>query len=115
MHGDYRPGVSRDGDYQRFVEFSAGNMHPGITGRFKSAEREKTVLLTRNGFGDFGGSGFDAAAMQKNQWQVTFSIGLATYRAAPGSVDESIKAADELMYHAKHNGKNTIRHAVLKT
>jgi diguanylate cyclase (GGDEF)-like protein len=52
--------------------------------------------------------------MQNNQWHVTFSIGLATYHSAPGSVDETIKAADELMYHAKHNGKNNIRQAVLK-
>lgn len=53
--------------------------------------------------------------MQKNQWRVTFSIGLATYHAVPDSVDETIKAADELMYHVKHNGKNNIRHAVIKT
>lgn len=53
--------------------------------------------------------------LQKNQWRVTFSIGLATFHLARGSVDEAIKAADELMYHVKHNGKNPIRHAVLKT
>ena len=52
--------------------------------------------------------------MQKNQWGVTFSIGVATYHSAPDSVDETIKAADELMYHVKHNGKNNIRQAVLK-
>ena len=52
--------------------------------------------------------------MQKKQWPVTFSIGLATYHAVPDSVEEAIKAADELMYHVKHNGKNNIRHAVLK-
>ncbi len=52
--------------------------------------------------------------MQKNQWQVTFSIGLATYHSIPDSVDETIKAADDLMYHVKHNGKNDIRHAVIK-
>ena len=53
--------------------------------------------------------------MQKNRWRVTFSIGLATYHTVPDSVDETIKAADELMYHVKHNGKNNIRHAVIKT
>jgi len=52
--------------------------------------------------------------MHKNQWGVTFSIGVATYHSAPDSVDEAIKAADELMYHVKHNGKNNIRQAVLK-
>ncbi len=53
--------------------------------------------------------------MQNNQWDVTFSIGLATYHSVPDSVDETIKAADELMYQVKHDGKNNIRHAVLKT
>lgn len=53
--------------------------------------------------------------MQKNQWRVTFSIGLATYHAAPDTVDEAIRAADELMYNVKHNGKNNIKHAVFKT
>jgi diguanylate cyclase (GGDEF)-like protein len=52
--------------------------------------------------------------MQKKQWRVTFSIGVATYHSAPDCVDETIKAADELMYHVKHNGKNNIRQAVLK-
>ncbi|MCB2148622.1 MAG: GGDEF domain-containing protein [Deltaproteobacteria bacterium] len=52
--------------------------------------------------------------MQKNQWGVTFSIGVATYHAAPDSVEETIKAADELMYQVKHNGKNNIRQAVFK-
>ena len=53
--------------------------------------------------------------MQRKQWQVTFSIGLATYHTMPDTVDESIKAADELMYQVKHNGKNDIRHAVITT
>lgn len=53
--------------------------------------------------------------MQENQWSVTFSIGLATYLSVPESVDEAVKAADELMYHVKHNGKNNISHAVIKS
>ena len=53
--------------------------------------------------------------MRKKQWRVTFSIGLATYHSVPDSVYETIKAADELMYHVKHHGKNNIRHAVIKT
>jgi len=51
--------------------------------------------------------------MQDNQWKVTFSIGVATYNAVPDSVEETIRAADELMYQVKHNGKNSIRHAVI--
>ena len=34
-----------------------------ITGRLKPAECVKGVRFTRDGFGDFGGSGFDAAAV----------------------------------------------------
>lgn len=44
--------------------------------------------------------------MQKNQWRMTFSIGLATLHVVPGTVEEAIKAADELLYHVKHNCKN---------
>ena len=63
MDGDYRPGMSRDIDAHRFVEFSAWNMQPGITVWFKPAERVKGMHLTGNGFGDFGGSGFNASAV----------------------------------------------------
>lgn len=52
--------------------------------------------------------------MRENHWQATFSIGLATYHSVPDSVDESINAADQLMYQVKRNGKNNIRHAVIK-
>jgi diguanylate cyclase (GGDEF)-like protein len=51
--------------------------------------------------------------MESNKWQVTFSIGLATYHSAPNSINETVKAADELMYQVKHNGKNNIKHAVI--
>ena len=53
--------------------------------------------------------------MKNQQWQVTFSIGVATYHSTPETVEETIRAADQLMYEVKHNGKNGIRHAVLKT
>jgi diguanylate cyclase (GGDEF)-like protein len=53
------------------------------------------------------------AIMARNKWHVTLSIGLATYRSTPNSIDETIKAADELMYQVKRNGKNNIRHAVI--
>jgi diguanylate cyclase (GGDEF)-like protein len=53
-------------------------------------------------------------AMQAKQWRVTFSIGVAIYHAAPDTVDETLKAADELMYQVKRDGKNDIRLAVLK-
>jgi diguanylate cyclase (GGDEF)-like protein len=53
--------------------------------------------------------------MKNQQWQVTFSIGVATYHSTPETVEETVRAADQLMYEVKHNGKNGIKHAVLKT
>ncbi|BBO81414.1 GGDEF domain-containing protein [Desulfosarcina ovata] len=52
--------------------------------------------------------------MRGKGWTVTFSMGLATYHSVPESVDETVRAADQLMYQIKHNGKNGIKHAVLK-
>ena len=52
--------------------------------------------------------------VDENRWPVTFSIGVATYHSVPENVEESIKAADRLMYQVKHDGKNDIRQAVLK-
>ncbi len=54
------------------------------------------------------------AALQKNGWPVTVSIGLATFVSPPGSTDEMMKKADELLYAAKHGGKNMIRQQVLE-
>ena len=53
------------------------------------------------------------AAMRARQWDVTFSIGVATYCTVPDSVDETIRAADALMYQVKHEGKDGIRQAVM--
>src|SRR5580658_148021 len=46
-------------------------------------------------------------AMARDHWPVTFSIGVATYGAAPATVDEMIAAADHLMYEAKRSAKGT--------
>ncbi len=54
------------------------------------------------------------AAMQRNGWQVGFSIGAATFLAAPASVDEMMARADALMYAAKREEKGTIRHGVFE-
>lgn len=48
--------------------------------------------------------------MQENQWKVTFSIGVATFIKSPNSVEDLIERADNLMYYAKHNGKNMVKH-----
>ncbi len=50
--------------------------------------------------------------MQLRGWPVTFSIGVLTCRAAPGSSDELISMADRLMYSVKNNGKDDARYSV---
>jgi len=49
---------------------------------------------------------------RRGGWPVTFSIGVVTFDAPPASVDEMLRAADELMYAAKRLGKNSVRHCV---
>ncbi len=46
-------------------------------------------------------------------WPVTLSMGAAIYLHPPESVNEMIKSADRLMFLAKNDGKNMIKHAVL--
>jgi len=50
--------------------------------------------------------------MQRNQWEVTFSIGVITLLGSSLSIDEVIHKADQLMYIAKTEGKNKIRFGV---
>ncbi len=45
-------------------------------------------------------------------WNVTMSIGLLTCATPPDSSDHALRRADELMYRAKSEGKNTVRHEV---
>lgn len=47
-------------------------------------------------------------SMRKNQWPVTFSVGVVSYDKPPLTLDEVIKAADGLMYSAKTRGKNMV-------
>lgn len=49
---------------------------------------------------------------RREGWPVTYSIGVVTFDAPPASVDQMLRAADELMYAAKRHGKNTVRHLV---
>ncbi len=51
-------------------------------------------------------------AARRKGWPVTFSAGLITWVEPPESVDEMLRAADELMYSAKRLGKNSVRHRV---
>jgi diguanylate cyclase (GGDEF)-like protein len=50
-------------------------------------------------------------AMRQNNWLITFSIGVLTCIAIPDSTDELVKAADELMYAVKRDGKNAIKYS----
>jgi diguanylate cyclase (GGDEF)-like protein len=43
-------------------------------------------------------------------WPVTVSVGVVTFDTPPASVDDLLRAADEVMYSAKRGGKNAIRH-----
>jgi diguanylate cyclase (GGDEF)-like protein len=50
--------------------------------------------------------------MQKNEWPVTFSIGVVTFLGPPSTVDEMLKISDVVMYAAKKNGKNAIKYEI---
>ncbi len=46
--------------------------------------------------------------MYSGGWPVTFSMGAATFARPPASLDEIVKAADDLMYEVKHRRKNGV-------
>jgi diguanylate cyclase (GGDEF)-like protein len=48
-------------------------------------------------------------------WPITFSIGVAGFAAPPGSAEDMLRRADELMYEAKRSGKNRIACRVFGT
>jgi diguanylate cyclase (GGDEF)-like protein len=52
-------------------------------------------------------------AMARHGWPVTCSIGAATYNVPPNTVDELIKAADDLMYTVKRTQKNSVKHELI--
>jgi diguanylate cyclase (GGDEF)-like protein len=52
-----------------------------------------------------------ALEARRQGWPVTFSIGVATWDEPPASVDEMLRRSDELMYAAKRQGKNSVRHS----
>ena len=53
------------------------------------------------------------AEFSRANWPVTFTVGIATFREPPHSVEAAIKQADDLMYEAKRMGKNTKNHRVI--
>lgn len=50
--------------------------------------------------------------MLRNDWPITFSIGVLTCLGAPISADDLLRRADELMYSVKMGGKNGIEYGV---
>ena len=46
--------------------------------------------------------------MQEHQWAVTFSAGVLCCNEIPRSADEALHQADDLMYHAKNNGRDRV-------
>ena len=51
--------------------------------------------------------------VKKHEWPVTFSMGAVTFASPPSTINEVLKIADDLMYGAKREGKNTFKHKVL--
>lgn len=49
--------------------------------------------------------------MQQRDLPITFSVGVLTCTAAPGTPSELVKMVDNLMYEAKAGGKNTVRYS----
>jgi len=52
--------------------------------------------------------------IKTNKLSITMSIGIANFIKIPSSVDKMIQKADNLMYLAKNNGKNTIKSEIFK-
>ena len=46
--------------------------------------------------------------MQRENWPVTFSIGVAVYTSPPATVDDLLHNADKLMYEVKAGSKNDV-------
>lgn len=50
--------------------------------------------------------------MRKNDWDVSFSVGVVTFVQLPDDAYEAVNLADELMYKVKNNTKNAIAYSV---
>lgn len=54
-------------------------------------------------------SGALASAVADFPRRVTFSVGVVSFREPPSSVDDALRAADDLMYEVKRSGKAGLR------
>lgn len=48
-------------------------------------------------------------AVQVANYPVTFSVGVVTYESGPGTLDELMEEADQMMYSVKHGGKGAVK------
>jgi diguanylate cyclase (GGDEF)-like protein len=48
------------------------------------------------------------ATAQENKWNITFSIGAATFAESPDSLESMIRIADAAMYSIKAGGKDNV-------
>jgi diguanylate cyclase (GGDEF)-like protein len=53
------------------------------------------------------------AAVKSENFNVTFSVGVAIFNKVPDTLEEAVKRADELMYKVKKNGKNMVKYELL--
>ena len=51
-------------------------------------------------------------AIKKQNWEITYSIGVVTYIRPPATVSDMLKQADHMMYAAKREGKNRVHFLV---
>jgi diguanylate cyclase (GGDEF)-like protein len=56
-----------------------------------------------------------AQTMHQAGWDLTVSIGVATFHRLPANADEMLNTADRLQYQIKHNGKNGVLATVIGT
>ncbi|NJC96245.1 MAG: GGDEF domain-containing protein, partial [Anaerolineae bacterium] len=52
--------------------------------------------------------------MQRNGWEITFSIGVLTVLSMPKSVDTLVSVTDALMYEVKNKGRNAVQYSTFE-
>ena len=102
-----------------------------LFGKVLRRETRKNDIVARIGGDEFtillSGAGQHAAsvAMEKvdqalrdelarGKWPVTYTIGVATFKESPKTVEDALEQADDLMYQAKRNGKNATSHRLIE-
>jgi diguanylate cyclase (GGDEF)-like protein len=52
--------------------------------------------------------------VRQEKLSITFSVGVLTCKVAPPTIDQLMTMADDLMYLAKSDGKNTVKYSAYK-